>query len=154
MNTVNAQSTLETRALRYLARREHSRLELEQKLAMDSQSATEVLSSLLDKLEQKGFLSAERFVEQMIKMRRPKFGCQRIVYELKQKGIDDHLIADILPELKATEFDAAYEVWRKKFGTLSNNIKERGKQMRFMMSRGFSSEIISQVLLYAEQGEA
>ncbi len=151
MTTVNAQSSLETRALRYLARREHSRLELAQKLAADAQSATEVLSSLLDKLEQQGFLSAERFVEQLIKIRRPKFGSQRIVNELKQKGIDEHLIADILPELKETEFDAAFDVWQKKFGTLSGDVKERGKQMRFMMSRGFSSEVIGQVLRHVEQ---
>jgi regulatory protein len=150
---VNTES-LESRALRYLARREHSRLELEQKLATDTQSAAEALSSLLDKLEQKGFLSAERFVEQMITIRRPRFGCQRIVYELKQKGIDEHLIANVLPELKETEFDAAFEVWRKKFGTLPINVKERGKQMRFMMSRGFSAEVIGQVLSHAEQEEA
>ncbi|MCH9638617.1 MAG: RecX family transcriptional regulator, partial [Betaproteobacteria bacterium] len=28
---------------------------------------------------------------------------------------------------------------------------ERGKQMRFMMSRGFSSEVIGQVLRHVEQ---
>ena len=151
MTTVNVQSTLEIRALRYLARREHSRLELAQKLAADAKPAVEVLSSLLDKLEQKGFLSAERFVEQMIKIRRPKFGSQRIVRELKQKGIDEHLIADILPGLDKTEFDAAFDVWQKKFGTLSSDVKERGKQMRFMMSRGFSSDVIDQVLRHAEQ---
>ena len=150
---MNTESTLEARALRYLARREHSRLELEQKLATDTQAAAQALSSLLDKLEQKGFLSAERFVEQMVKIRRSKFGSQRIVYELKQKGIDEHLIANVLPELKATELDAACEVWRKKFGTLPINVKERGKQMRFMMSRGFSTEVIGQVLAHAEQEE-
>ncbi len=151
---MNAES-LETRALRYLARREHSRLELAQKLAMDTQSsASEALSSLLDKLEQKGFLSEQRFVEQLVKTRRPKFGCQRIIYELKLKGIDEQLVANVLPELKETEFDAAYEVWRKKFGALPTKVKERGKQMRFMMSRGFSSEVIGQVLLHAEQEEA
>lgn len=151
---MNAES-LETRALRYLARREHSRLELAQKLATDTQSsASEALSSLLDKLEQKGFLSEQRFVEQLVKTRRLKFGYQRIIYELKQKGIDEQLIANVLPELKETEFDAAYAVWRKKFGTLPINVKERGKQMRFMMSRGFSSEVIGQVLLHTEQEEA
>jgi len=151
---VNTESTLKARALRYLARREHSRLELEQKLASDTQSVSLVLSGLLDKLEQKGLLSAERFVEQMVRTHRPKFGSQRIVYELKQKGINEHLIANVLPELKETELAVAYEVWRKKFGTLPINVKEHSKQMRFMMSRGFSSQIIRQVLQHAEQEEA
>ncbi len=144
-------STLETRALRFLARREHSRLELEKKLATNTQSSAETISELLDELEQKGFLSAERFIEQTIRIRRPKFGSQRIVHELKQKGIDEQLIARILPELTETELDTAYEVWRKKFGVLPANAKEHGKQMRFMMSRGYSFDIMRQVLAQAEQ---
>ena len=148
---MNEKSALETSALRYLARREHSRLELEKKLAANVRSSNEMISDVLDQLEQKGLLSAERFVEQTIRTRRPKFGSQRIVHELKQKGIDEQLIADFLPELAATELDTAYETWKKKFGVLPINAKEQGKQTRFMMSRGYSYDIIRQVLAQAEQ---
>lgn len=145
---MDTRSPLEIRALRYLAQREYSRLELEQKLSTHVRSSTpDELAIVLDKLEQNGFLSAQRVVEQIIRMRRSKFGSQRIIYELKEKGIDEHLINSVLPALKETELDAAIKIWRKKFGITPNNGEERGKQIRFMMSRGFSTEVIQQVLL-------
>ena len=149
---MDTRSPLEIRALRYLAQREHSRLELEQKLSAYARFSTpEAISNVLDKLEQNGLLSAERVVEQVIRTRRSRFGSQRIVYALKKKGIDEQLIDSILPTLKETELDTAFKIWQKKFDQLPNTREERGKQMRFMMSRGFSMEIIQQVLSQAEE---
>ena len=76
--------SLKTRALGYLARREHSRLELEKKLAPHAKTPEE-LSSVLDGLEQRGFLSAARLVEQIMHMRKARFGSLRIVQELREK---------------------------------------------------------------------
>jgi regulatory protein len=106
----------------------------------------EELSFVLDSLEQCGLLSAGRMVEQVVHVRRSKFGSRRIVHELQQKGIDEDLIAAALPHLKETELETARTVWRKKFGAMPINAKERAKQIRFLMSRGFTSEIIRQVL--------
>lgn len=141
---------LETRALRYLARREHSRRELEKKLSVHEQSP-QVLSDLLDQLEQQGFLSTERFAEQTSRTRRPRFGSQRIVHELKEKGVDTAHIAGLLPDLKETDLETARQIWQKKFGTPPADIKERGRQMRFLTNRGFPSDIIRAVLLQAEK---
>ncbi|MEE8207938.1 MAG: RecX family transcriptional regulator, partial [Nitrosomonadaceae bacterium] len=44
------------------------------------------------------------------------------------------------------ELETARTVWRKKFGAMPINAKERAKQIRFLMSRGFTPEIIRQVL--------
>jgi regulatory protein len=136
--------SLKIRALDYLARREHSRLELEKKLTPYAPTLEE-LSFVLDSLEQCGLLSAGRMVEQVVHVRRSKFGSRRIVHELQQKGIDEDLIAAALPHLKETELETARTVWRKKFGAMPINAKERAKQIRFLMSRGFASEIIRQV---------
>ncbi len=138
--------SLKTRALNYLARREHSRLELEKKLAPHAQTPTE-LSAVLDALEQRGFLSAQRMVEQVLHVRRNRFGSRRIVYELREKGIAEDLIAAALPELKETELDAAREVWHKKFRALPADATERSRQMRFLLGRGFALEVIRRVLL-------
>ena len=145
--------SLKTRALGYLARREHSRLELERNLAPHAQTPEE-LSSLLDTFEQRGFLSATRMVEQVIHMRKSKFGSQRIVHELREKGIAENLIAAALPNIRETEQENAREVWRKKFGAMPANAKELGRQMRFLMGRGFTVEVIRQVLRHADKGEA
>lgn len=142
------------RALRFLAQREYSRIELERKLMSHFPASSQLdISLLLNSLEQRGLLSDQRVVEQVIQMRRCKFGNQRIVHELKQKGIDEHLINDALPDLKETELAAAYQIWEKKFQTSPMNIKERSKQIRFLMSRGFSMEVINQVFSHADQDE-
>ena len=145
--------SLKTRALGYLARREHSRLELERKLGPHAKNFEE-LSSLLDTLEQRGFLSAERMLEQVIHMRKSKFGSQRIVHELREKGIAENLIAAALPNIKETEQESAREVWRKKFGAIPADAKELARQMRFLMGRGFTAEVVHQVLRHADKEEA
>ena len=150
---MTGEPSLKTRALGYLARREHSRLELEKKLAPHAQDPAE-LSAMLDALEQLGFLSARRMVEQVVQVRRKKFGSQRIVHELREKGIDEDLIAAALPELKETELDAAREVWRKKFRAPPADTTERGRQMRFLLGRGFAPGVIREVLLCPNKGEA
>ena len=137
--------SLKVRALGHLVRREHSRLELEKKLIPYAPTVEE-LSSMLDSLEHSGLLSAGRMVEQVVHNRRNKFGSRRIVYELQQKGIDEELISAVLLRLKETELEAACVVWQKKFGAIPANVKERAKQIRFLMGRGFSTEIITQVL--------
>lgn len=142
---MNIKLSLQTRAVSLLARREYSRLELEKKLASHAQTS-EALSEVLDVLEQRGFLSAERLVEQVVHGRRHKYGAQRIRHELKEKGIADHLIDTAMGDLKETELETARQIWRKKFGVVPENLKERSKQARFLAGRGFSAEIIRQVL--------
>jgi regulatory protein len=82
---------LKARALRHLARREHSRAELERKLAPHAESAG-ALQALLDQLEQKKQLSNERFAEQRAHVLARKFGPAHIRHDLKAKGVAEHLI--------------------------------------------------------------
>lgn len=143
--------SLEARVLGYLARREYARPELEQKLlAHANPPDAEALSAVLDDFEARGFLSMHRAAEQIIRTNRQKFGSQRIAQVLKEKGINTHFIDEALPELKETDLDVAVAIWQKKFGTPPSDMKEKGKQMRFMMSRGFSSDIIRDVFTQAE----
>ena len=155
---MDTRSLLEIRALRYLAQCEHSRRELAQKLSArkdcgETAELTE-LTEVLDKLEQQGFLSEQRMVEQVARIRRSRFGSQRIIHELKAKGIDDHLIDGIRPALQENELEAALNIWRKKFHQPPATREERAKQIRFMMNRGFSMETIQRVLSQANEENA
>lgn len=151
--TKKPEPSLRVRVMQCLARREYSRAELRAKLqsylhsddAFDSPPA-EDLDALLDDLSACGWLSDERAVAQLVHAKRARFGSQRIAQELRQHGIDETLIAETLPELKASELATAREVWRKKFGTLPHDQKEKAKQMRFLQSRGFGFEVIAKVL--------
>ena len=137
--------SLRTRALKALGRREHSRQELRAKLEPFAEDPDE-LDALLDELGKRGWLSEARFVEQLTTTRRRKFGAARIVHELRQKGVSDDAIGAAQAQLKAGEVEAARAVWKKKFGKLPRSLSERGKQSRFLASRGFSAEVVQRVL--------
>lgn len=136
---------MRARALQYLARREHSRAELYAKLLPHVHEG-EDLNAVLDELEKRGWLSDERAATQLVHAKRSRFGTQRIMHELRQRGIAENLIDDALPQLKETELDAAREVWKRKFGTAPQDEKEKAKQVRFLQSRGFGLDVVFKVL--------
>lgn len=142
--------SLRVRAMRYLARREYSRVELGAKLSLYAQEGEDV-DAVLDELVTRGWLSDERALTQLLHVKRRRFGTQRIAHELRQKGIAEELISVSLPSLQESELSAAREVWQKKFGTLPLDAKEKAKQMRFMQSRGFSMDVIFKVLRSVEE---
>ena len=58
-------------------------------------------------------------MEQVIHMRKSRFGSRRIAHELREKGIAENLIAAVLPNLQETQQATAREVWRELFFKLS-----------------------------------
>jgi regulatory protein len=145
-----APPTLRARALKALARREHSRQELRVKLLPFAENPDE-LDPLLDDLENRGWLSESRFVEQLTTVRRRRFGAARILHELREKGVSEAALVSAQSGLKDSEVEAARAVWKKKFGSLPASLEERAKQSRFLASRGFSAEVVHQVLRAEEQ---
>ncbi|MBU0621886.1 MAG: recombination regulator RecX [Gammaproteobacteria bacterium] len=139
------ETSLRIRAMRYLARREHSRAELHAKLQPHVQEGDD-LDAVLDELEKHNWLSDARAANLLVDSKRGRFGTQRIAHELRQKGIAENLIAQAMPQLKETELDAAREVWQRKFGVLPQDQKEKSRQVRFLQSRGFSLEVTLKVL--------
>jgi regulatory protein len=104
------------------------------------------LAEVLDKLEAKDFINAQRVVDSVVYRRSAKLGVGRIRQELQAKGLDAEPIAQAVVLLKTTETARAQEVWRKKFGTTATNPNERAKQARFLAGRGFSGEAIARVV--------
>lgn len=140
-----AKLSLKGRALKLLGQREHSRLELARKLAPHVEEG-EDLGAMLDALEQRGFISAERVAESVLHRKAARFGTSRVVQELRSKGLDDGLVRAAAEQLRATELQRAHAVWRQRFGTPPATPQERLKQMRFLAARGFGGEIASKVL--------
>ncbi len=137
--------SLKGRALRLLSGREYSRAELVKKLASFETTPGE-LAKALDELQAKDFINEQRVVDSVLHRKSAKLGAARIKQELQSKGLDAGAVLDAVDLLKSTEVERAREVWRKKFGTVPENASERGKQMRFLMSRGFGSEAIRKVI--------
>ncbi|NRF69189.1 recombination regulator RecX [Aquincola sp. S2] len=145
-------ASLKVRALQWLAQREHSRAELQGKLLRllrgsesDETTAAAEVDTLLDWLTAHGFLSQARFVESRVHAREKRFGNLRIERELQQHGVA--LDADALQALKASEFERAQSIWRKKYAaTPASDTAARLRQMRFLVGRGFSAEVVRRVL--------
>ena len=137
--------SLKGRALRLLSGREYSRAELVKKLTPFETTPGE-LTKALDELQAKDFINEQRVVDSVLHRRSAKLGAARIKQELQSKGLDAGAVLDAVDLLKSTEVERAREVWRKKFGFAPENATERGKQMRFLMSRGFGSEAIRKVI--------
>jgi regulatory protein len=145
--------SIKGRALRLLSAREHSRAELERKLAPHAPDA-ETLSQTLGELSAKGFLRDERVVESVLHQRASRYGTQRVVHELQRKGLSGDLIEAAQTDLQATEVPRAWEVWQRKFGAAPQDAAEKVRQMRFLATRGFSQEAIRRVLDMAKRGES
>jgi len=150
--TTQAQPSLKSRALRYLAAREHSRAELERKLRSADEEAGE-LARVLDELEAKGFISAERVAESVLHRRASRFGTSRIRRELQDKGLDAETVQASVERLQATEFERAREVWRRKFAEPAPDAAGRARQMRFLAARGFGTDTIWRVVSGAGDGD-
>lgn len=138
-------AALKSRALRLLARREHTRVELQRRLASHAASEADV-AHLLDELTERGWLSERRVAEQVIHSRRDRYGSRRIRQELLTKGVAEDVISDSLSQLKETDLNAARKVWRRKFGEAPRNAAERARQVRFMLGRGFALDTVLAVI--------
>jgi len=133
--------SLRARALRHLARREHTRHELAIKLAPHAESEAEV-EQVLEDFTQRGWLSEQRAAEQIVRARSGRYGPARIRRDLEAKGVPAEAAAVVLAAVKEGELETARAVWKKKFRMLPANAAERAKQARFLLGRGFGSEVI------------
>ncbi|HXD40297.1 MAG TPA: recombination regulator RecX [Ramlibacter sp.] len=146
------QLSLKGRALRLLGTREHSRAELERKLAVREEEPGQ-LRRVLDELQARGFIDEQRVLESVLHRRSSRLGAARIRLELQGKGLDPQLVARAVEGLRSSELRRAREVWRKKFGALPADARERGKQARFLAARGFGGEVISRLLCGGEEAD-
>lgn len=146
------------RALRYLAQREHSRAELERKLARHVEdgpdaSAQTLIAAALDDLASKGLLSEARAAESVLLGQGRRYGARRLKQTLQAKGLEPELVAHTLKQARATELERAQEIWRRRFGQPPADAAERARQMRFLAGRGFEADVIRRVVRGGEDAD-
>ncbi|MEY3653329.1 MAG: hypothetical protein RL739_1499 [Pseudomonadota bacterium] len=137
--------SVKARAVSLLAQREYSRQELTDKLTA-AQASPEEVEQALAQLAAKGLVNDARVVETLVNRRSGKLGASRLRQELQAKGVSAELVAETMAGLKGTELARAQAVWQKKFGQLAATSAERNKQARFLASRGFSGDVVRQVV--------
>jgi regulatory protein len=130
-------------ALDFLARREHSQQELQQKLKARADDG-EAVEALLRQLKDERLQSDERFTEAYVHHRvNAGIGPLKIRYELRQKGVDE-LLVDAHLEPLGEQWDVMMRQQRaRKYGdSIPADHAERMKQARFLQNRGFSPESV------------
>ncbi len=132
-------------AVSYLARREHSALELNRKLAKVGFDELEIEQSLAE-LQQAGLQSDERFAESFVNSRINRgYGSIRIRMELQERGVASDIITHSLRQADIDWFALASEVRRKRFGEHNpEDFKSRARQQRFLQYRGFTHDEITE----------
>jgi len=132
-------------ALGLLARREHSALELRQKLRQRGYSE-DVIAPLLEDLVAQDWLSDLRFAEGFLRSRIDKgHGPLRIRADLAQKGVAPALI-DLAMESEAVDWmDVARARIRKRFKAGPVDARERARRYRHLYAQGFPADIARRV---------
>ena len=138
---------VEAAAVRLLARREHSRAELERKLKTRG-APPDLVAEARAGLAGRKLQSDERYAESLVTSRIGRGqGPVRIRRELSEQGIDAAGIEAALAAADPDWFALARETRRRRFGAEAPaEWKERARQARFLEYRGFSGEQIRHAL--------
>ena len=129
---------LKVRALRYLARREHSRAELARKLSPHAESPA-LLEGVLNELAAKRQLSDERYADARTNWLSRKYGAAKIRHDLKAHGVAEAVIERVSAE---GDYDRAKAIIARKYRQPATSREETAKRMRFLQGRGFSHDVI------------
>ena len=143
--SARTEPSIRARAMRFLARREHSRAELRRKLAPRAQ-ASEDLEALLDDLEKRGWLSDARYAEQSIRSHSRRFGPLKLALLLRSRGVDDETIAAAFRAAGEAGVSSLEAVWRRRFHAPPADEHDRARQVRFLQGRGFGLDDIIKFL--------
>ena len=134
-------------AVRLLARREHSQLELRRKLRTRGHRP-EAVERALTRLGEYGYQSDARFAESFVRSRVDRGqGRSKIVAALRERGIEEGIAAALLDLGEPEWRRLATAALRKRFGdAVPAGRAEWVKRARFLAGRGFTSDIVSRVL--------
>lgn len=134
-------------ALRLLARREHSRLELDLKLRQRKVEAP-IIEKVLDEYEANDWLNNERFADVFARQRFDLgYGPVKITAELQQRGI--HRLPDWMSSMTDRDWvNSAIRIRDRRFGLsdIREDWDEKGRQGRFLARRGYVSDHIESAL--------
>jgi len=143
--------SLRAQAMRFLARREHSREELRRKLLPKVEEG-ENLEAILDELAAKGWLSDARYAEHTARAKARRYGPLKVAHYLKSRGVDEEAIA---AGVRAAGEDGTANleaIWKTRFRHSPSDERERARQVRFLQGRGFALEAIFRFLKQRQAG--
>ncbi|MCX7097221.1 MAG: regulatory protein RecX [Methylococcales bacterium] len=130
--------------LRLLAAREHSQKELVTKLLAKGWAKDDILA-VIEELAQQGWQCDLRYAESYARSRINKgYGPLMLAYELRQKGVGDVNLDDLVRTIAGSWQNLLEQVYSKKFGRdACLDRQEWAKRSRFLLQRGFTGTMVS-----------
>ncbi len=138
-------------ALAMIARRDHTRRELMQKLLARGFDG-DTCEAVLERCRELGYLDDDRTARAMVvALRRRGLGIHRIRARLRDKGIDggtvDALtVPDADPDLAMAAARKACEGKQAALKRENDPVRRRAKLYRFLLSRGFPADVIRRLI--------
>lgn len=111
----------------------------------------EETSEVCDYIEEVGLVDDDLYVKFFVEdsFRIKNKGARKIVYELKQRGIDDDKINQAIEEASDMQYDALKEAYERKLEATkseTDEYKRKNKIIRFLISRGFDYSDIKDIV--------
>ena len=136
---------LRQQAIKLLARREHTRVELARKLS--GLGTQEEIDTVLADMEASQLQSDNRTAESYLRSNASRLGASRLRHTLKTRGVAPEMIEEQLAQADLPdEIERASAAWSRKFSAAPANAKEWARQARFLQSRGFAGDIVRRLL--------
>lgn len=129
-----------------LARREYGRAELRMRLL--GRGVTEAdADAALDELARRGLLSDARYAEALVAQKAGRYGRRAIAHELKEKGVEAGAASSALASLAGRdEVEEALALWRRRYDAPPADPREKSRQVRFLLARGYPMSVALKVL--------
>lgn len=136
-------------AVGLLARRDHSRQEIRQKLLVKQFDQLDI-DKALDECEASGYLDDTRYARLLLRSHIAKgHGKSRVQQALIQKGVSKEITSCVLEQSDCDWFELAREKAIKKYRSSPiENPKEKAKRIRFLLGQGFSYDEVAYALDY------
>ena len=144
-----APKPLKARAVALLARREYSRAELRERLAVGGErnaAALTDIDAVLDELAALGYLSDTRFAKALVQQKSGGYSRRAIGAVLKARGVAGEAATDALAGSEIDDQDAMVALWQRRFGKPPADEKQKARQVRFLQSRGFALSAIFKLI--------
>lgn len=130
----------ESKAIRFLAQREHSKKELFDKLVI-KEVPPEEAKRVVDKMAELDLQSETRFLESRVRYRvNSRYGPRKTQLELRQHGLKE---SDIHEEMNKDEHDwqaMAFELVERRYGEYPLSISDQKKAFDLLLRRGYTHD--------------
>jgi regulatory protein len=140
-----AKPSLREQAIRFLARREYARSELEQRLVAKG-GERDAIRAVLDALAAEGYLSDVRYARAVVAQKSGSQSRRGIVASLKAKGVGREDIDLAVAESELDDDAALRALWQRRFGEPPADDRAKARQVRFLQARGFALSAILKLL--------